>query len=320
MSIEAVKWAMDDAPMLLTDKGKPDTTARGVLHALAEHAHKNGKGAHPSVLRLQYRTGYDRRTVQRALRRLEDGKLIAADGIVGGRTAWRLNLKSVRPASDWADLEAEEESFRASTAERKRRSRAKAVTHSDDVTGADVTHSASGRHARNAALTINQPPVQPPLKKDSSPSAQSDTPADSWDDYAATSPAAALPLDGGWPDPFDTHPAPQQAAAAVAGADEFDAFYAAYPKRVAKETARKAWISALKRGAAADHVIAAAARYADERQGQDPKFTPYPATWLNRGSYDDEPEPTGRHLRAVSGGWQPFRNPENHDVYDEDLI
>lgn len=25
-------------------------------------------------------------------------------------------------------------------------------------------------------------------------------------------------------------------------------------------------------------------------------------------------------LRAVSGGWQPFKNPENHDVYDEPLI
>ncbi|MEV8418768.1 helix-turn-helix domain-containing protein [Streptomyces niveus] len=181
---------MDDAPMLLTDKGKPDTTARGVLQALAEHAHKDGKGAHPSVLRLQYRTGYDRRTVQRALRRLEDGRLIAPDGMVGGRTSWKLNLKAVRPASDWADLEAEEESFRASTAERKRRSRAKAVTHadsvtvthSDDVTNGDVTHSASGRHAlelhdvthsasgrhaRNAALTIKEPPTEPPVEPSS---------------------------------------------------------------------------------------------------------------------------------------------------------
>ncbi|RYJ29382.1 hypothetical protein CU044_2123 [Streptomyces sp. L-9-10] len=180
-----MKWAMDDAPMLLTDKGKPDTTARGVLQALAEHAHKNGTGAYPSVLRLQYRTGYDRRTVQRALRRLEDGNLIEADGMVNGCTRWKLNLKVVRPASDWADLEAEEESFRSAAAERKRRSRSKAVTHADSVTVThsndvtdgdvthspsgrhaleqrDVTHSASGRHARNAALTIKEPSVQPP--------------------------------------------------------------------------------------------------------------------------------------------------------------
>jgi hypothetical protein len=125
---------MDDAPMLLTEKGKPDTTARHVLQALAEHAHRDGGGARPSLLKLQYRTGYDRRTVQRALRRLEDGQLIDAEGVVRGCTQYRLALHLVRPASDWTELEAEEERLRESAAERKRRSRAKGVTHSDDVT------------------------------------------------------------------------------------------------------------------------------------------------------------------------------------------
>lgn len=32
------------------------------------------------------------------------------------------------------------------------------------------------------------------------------------------------------------------------------------------------------------------------------------------------PTAVNSNLRAVSGGWQPFRNPTNHDVYDEDLI
>lgn len=171
--------------MLLTSRGKPDTTARHVLQALAEHAHKDGTGAYPSVLRIQYRTGYDERTVQRALRRLEDGKLIAAEGAVNGRTKWRLSLRLRRPASDWEELEADAEADRAAAAERKRRSRAKRVTHSDDVTVThsecvtdadvthsesgrhelqmrDVTHSASGRHALNAPLTTNQPSLQPP--------------------------------------------------------------------------------------------------------------------------------------------------------------
>lgn len=184
MSHEAVKWAMDDAPMLLTDKGKPDTTARGVLQALAEHAHKDGSGAHPSVLRIQYRTGYDRRTVQRALRRNETGGLITATGETNGRTIWQLSLHLKRPASDWADLERAEDEERRAAAERKRRSRSRVtdsasvtVTHSDAVTERgvthspsvghalqvrDVTHSASGRHALNAALTISEPSVQPP--------------------------------------------------------------------------------------------------------------------------------------------------------------
>lgn len=176
---------MDDAPMLRTAAGKPDATARHVLQALAEHANKEGKNAHPSVTRLQYRTGYDRRTVQRALRRLEDAKLIHADGTVQDRTRWRLAMNLIRPASDWDEIERVEEASRAAAAERQRRSRAKrvtaqkdvTVTHSDDVTSGDVTHSDSARHAfeqrdvthfnsarhaLSAAVTTNQPPEEPP--------------------------------------------------------------------------------------------------------------------------------------------------------------
>ena len=185
MSKEAVKWAMDDAPMLLTGKGKPDSTARHVLQALAEHAHKDGSNAYPTLRRLRYRTGYDRSTVQRALRRLEDGKLIAATGITDyGVTIYSLALSARRPASDMEELEAEDAAFREAAAERKRRSRAKdvthsapvTVTHSESVTDGDVTHTESVRHAHrvrdvtdskyvrhthSAALTSNEPVVEP---------------------------------------------------------------------------------------------------------------------------------------------------------------
>lgn len=174
---------MDDAPMLRTEKGKPDTTARHVLQVLAEHARADGTNSHPSVLRIQYRTGYDRTTVQRALRRLEIGELIYKTGSVEGRTKWRLALGARRPETDWAALEREEDADRAAASERKRRSRAKHVADSDGVTVTDsasvtegaVTDSASGRHAlkvrdvtdfksvrhgRNAALTtINHQPT-----------------------------------------------------------------------------------------------------------------------------------------------------------------
>ncbi|MGI5162749.1 helix-turn-helix domain-containing protein [Spirillospora sp. CA-253888] len=225
MSVEAITWAMDNAPMLRTVHGRPDTTARHVLAALAEHANRHGRNAHPSLARIQYRTGYDRRTVQRALRRLEAGELIAKDGVVDGRTRWRLALELQRPDSDWKQIEAEEEAERAAAAERKRKSRAKGVTHSDDVTvtdaecvtdpagnstsegesdaghgrrvrdeadvtdsasgrhalsvrdKGDVTHSASGRHARSAALTvINHQTDQPSEQPTSQPRAHDDAP------------------------------------------------------------------------------------------------------------------------------------------------
>lgn len=301
---------MDDAPMLRTEKGKPDTTARHVLQALAEHAKPDGTNSHPSVLRVQYRTGYDRTTVQRALRRLESGALIVRDGTVDGRTRWKLAMELRRPATDWDDLEREENEFRAAAAERKRRSRSKGVTHSESVTvtdgkgvtvtdaesvTADVTDSTPSRHALNASpsRTQRRPNHQQPsdnqlLKDSSSPAAQADESSE------------------------DLH------------LEAFGAFWLTYPKRKAKEEAKKAWIAAIKRGADPQHIVTAAKGYAHERQDQEAKYTKYPATWLNKGCYDDEPdpqpEPVRPQLRAVSGGWQPWKNPTNQDVYDEPLI
>ncbi|MFE9391645.1 hypothetical protein [Streptomyces sp. NPDC006784] len=321
MSKEAVKWAMDDAPMLLTKAKKPDTTARHVLQALAEHAHADGSGAHPSVLRLQYRTGYDRVTVQRALRRLQAGKLISPIGSVSGRTEWRLALDARRPASDWQQLEDGEDAGRAAAAERKRKSRAKAVTNSESVTVTDaesvtdgdvtnsesvrhasevrdVTNSESGRHALNAALTIKEPPPQPPTTKNTSEPGGSE--GDSLTD--------PLALDS------SGNTAPQRDYRL----DQFGAFWTVYPRSKQIEKAKRAWRDAIDRGADPEHLVAAATAYAHERKDQEAKFTPYPARWLDDGRYDDEPDPQpakGRHLRAV-GDWQPFQPPTDHSVYE----
>jgi len=311
LSTEAYEWALDHAPMLRTEKGKPDTTARHVLQVLAEHARPDGSNSHPSVLRVQYRTGYDRTTVQRALRRLEKGGLIVRAGSVDGRTRWTLSVSLRRPESDWSDLEREEEDFRSAAAERKRRSRSKGVTHSESVTvtdgngvtvtdaesvTADVTDSTPSRHALKVrpSRTERRPNPQQPsdnqLPKDSSsPAAQADEPTE------------------------DLH------------LEAFGAFWINYPKKRAREEARKAWIAAIKRGAEPQHMVDAAQAYARERAGQDPQYTKHPTTWLNKGCYDDEPDPQpapGERppLRAVSGGWQPWRNPVDQSVYDEPLI
>ncbi|MCD7440286.1 helix-turn-helix domain-containing protein [Streptomyces lincolnensis] len=216
MSTEAVSWAMDDAPMLRTEKNRPDSTARHVLQVLGEHARPDGSNAHPSNLRIQYRTGYDERTVQRALRRLEAGGLIRKQGTVNGRTKWKLQMHLRRPEFDWAELEAEAEDAKKQAAERQRRARAKrvthsepvtvthgesvTVTHSDDVTERgvthsesvshalpmrDVTHSASERHALSAPLTTSQPSEnhQQPLAgpADASGATATPTPGDTGD-------------------------------------------------------------------------------------------------------------------------------------------
>ncbi|MFE7395688.1 helix-turn-helix domain-containing protein [Streptomyces sp. NPDC057557] len=322
MSKEAVKWAMDDAPMPRTEKGKPDTTGRHVLQVLAEHAQSDGSNSHPSVLRIQYRTGYDRTTVQRAERRLEKAGLIKQDGTVDGRKRWQLAMYLVRPKTDWTDLEREENEFRAAAAERKRRSRSKGVTGAESVTvtdskgvtvtdaesvTGDVTDFAPSRHALNAqpSRTQRRPNHQQPsvnqLHKDSSsPAAQEDASDPAPATKTASKPAAANPA-------TDHH------------LEAFGAFWLTYPKKKAREEAKKAWIAAIDRGAKPQHIVTAAQGYAKERAGEDPKYTKYPATWLNKGCYDDEPDPAGHpHLRAV-GDYQPWTNPEDHSGYFEGL-
>jgi Helix-turn-helix domain len=71
-------------------------------------------------------------------------------------------------------------------------------------------------------------------------------------------------------------------------AASFDQFWAAYPRRVAKDAARRAFDAAITRGAHADALIGGAKRYAVERKGEPPKWTKHPATWLNGGCWEDE--------------------------------
>ncbi|MFB6873715.1 helix-turn-helix domain-containing protein [Streptomyces sp. NPDC056323] len=305
-----------------TEKGKPDTTGRHVLQVLAEHAQPDGSNSHPSVLRIRYRTGYDRTTVQRALRRLEAAKLIAKDGMREGRTRWQLSMHMVRPESDWTDLEREEDDFRAAAAERKRRSRSKVVTGAKSVTvtdskcvtvtdaesvTADVTDSAPSRHALKvrSSRTERRPNHQQPsvnqLHKDSSsPAAQEDASDPAPATKATSKPAAAKPA-------ADEH------------LEAFGAFWLNYPKKKSREEARKAWIAALGRGADPQQMVQAAADYARERVGQEAQYTKYPATWLNKGCYDDEPDPVGRpQLKALPGrGHVPHQDNPDHSLYHQ---
>ncbi|MFG3173699.1 helix-turn-helix domain-containing protein [[Kitasatospora] papulosa] len=322
MSTEAVDWAMDKAPMPRTEKGKADTTARHVLQVLAEHASPTGSNAHPSVLRIQFRTGYDRTTVQRAERRLERAGLIRRDGTVEGRTKWQLAMELVRPASDWSDLEREEDDFRAAAAERKRRSRSKGVTDAKSVTvtdskgvtvtdaesvTGDVTDGTPSRHAlkvrssRTERRPNHQQPSDNQLHKDSSsPAAQEDAPA---------TPDEAKPASK----PRPVKPAKNEHLEA------FGAFWLNYPKKKSREEARKAWIAALGRGADPEQMVEAAASYARERVGQEAQYTKYPATWLNKGCYDDEPDPVGRPpLKAVPGrGHVPHQDHQDQSIYHQ---
>ena len=70
---------------------------------------------------------------------------------------------------------------------------------------------------------------------------------------------------------------------------EFDAFWAVYPHKVAKQAARGIYDRIInKRQVTPEQLLAGARKYADERRGQDAKYTKHPTTWLNGGCWEDE--------------------------------
>ena len=73
-------------------------------------------------------------------------------------------------------------------------------------------------------------------------------------------------------------------------AKNFEQFYAAYPKHVAKIAAEKAYAKALKQ---ATHAEIMAALEKQKPNFPEPKFIPHPASWLNAGRWLDEIKPVG---------------------------
>lgn len=69
----------------------------------------------------------------------------------------------------------------------------------------------------------------------------------------------------------------------------FDDFYRVYPRKVGREEARKAF-ERVSRKTAVDVIVAGAARFAADPNLPEKQFIPHPATWLNRGGWDDEPQ------------------------------
>lgn len=106
---------------------------------------------------------------------------------------------------------------------------------------------------------------------------------------------------------------------------EFGRFWHNHPKSKDYDKTLEAWTEAVLAGADPVAISAAALSYAREMAGQPFQFIKHSANWLKQRRYEDkhapEPDANGRpQLRAVAGGWEPFKNPDNQDVYDAPLI
>lgn len=83
----------------------------------------------------------------------------------------------------------------------------------------------------------------------------------------------------------------------------FDAFYAAYPRKIAKGAARKAWEKAERRepDLLAKCLDALAWQTVSTQWTKDGgEFVPYPATYLNQERYDDENPDAAHEARLAA--------------------
>lgn len=73
---------------------------------------------------------------------------------------------------------------------------------------------------------------------------------------------------------------------------DFEILWSSYPRKVRKVDARKKYDALRKRGVSADELLTAAKNYADQRRGQDEKYTLHCATFLGNERWKDYLLPT----------------------------
>jgi hypothetical protein len=84
----------------------------------------------------------------------------------------------------------------------------------------------------------------------------------------------------------------------------FDSFWAAYPRRVSKKDARKAWAQINMSLELLERILKALEWQVKQPQWtkNDGEFIPYPATWLRAERWDDEPI---RRRAGLAEDWMP---------------
>lgn len=69
----------------------------------------------------------------------------------------------------------------------------------------------------------------------------------------------------------------------------FDIFWQAYPRKTAKDAARKAWVKLNPKGELFERIMDGLNRSVQFDRGfRDPQYTPHPATWLNGKRWEDK--------------------------------
>jgi hypothetical protein len=298
VSKEAMDWALELAPPM-------PAQLVATLSGLARHADKHGRGAYPSVARLAAYTCKSERSVQRDLKELRSLELIrlgdqskAAHLPEGKRPeVYDLAVERVVPGGRAGADEVTRASRVTLASSRRRGGKRKpssdaftsGLTGDVDVTpDVDVTGDVGVADGVTWTSREGRRGRHPNLK---------DEPAVEPKDFSSATDASERDY----------------------AMKKFGDFLLVYPRVRSPEKAKQAWRDAIDRGADPDRMVAAATAYANERAGKDPRYTKYPATWLNDGCYDDDPEPAGPPPQRSSSDYQPWMNPEDQSRYFESL-
>ncbi len=302
-----MKWAIEYAPPM-------PSQLVPVLTGLAYHADSKGRGAFPAVPRLAAYACKAPRQVRRDLRQLEELKLIRE----GDQSKAAHLPADKRPMVYDLALEMVVSGGRAGDDDRTRASARSLATSRE--------RGRSARLAKKGTSELDSGAERPDVDDRADVGVRADVDVPSDRTWASAATGRGRPPNQ-QPEPTtetkDSSSAPPQADRSSNAAEHrleaFGAFWLNYPKKKAREEAKKAWIAALARGANPQHIVDAAAGYAKERDGEDPKYTKYPATWLNKGCYDDEPEePRRGHLKALPGrGHVPHQDNPDHSLYHQ---
>lgn len=86
---------------------------------------------------------------------------------------------------------------------------------------------------------------------------------------------------------------------AIEAPEQWEKFWAAYPRKKDKGAAEKAWNKAIREGADPKTILNGVFFYRIDIANKDAQYIKYPATWLNARGWQDEPDPTPAPPRAI---------------------
>ncbi len=273
-------------------------TEKLTLMAMAFHASRDGGGVFASVETLAREAEIGERSVSRALTELAEKRLVMVD-LGGNRRGGRFKATrySLAMPAGWSESEARKEAIRSARPAPGTAEPAAGPSPippqsgaNDGAKDASVASFASGTPAsaelgNGANLSVNPANLAPEQQEEQQEgSLRSPCAREPAADVADAKPATELVLTGGklasegerTPDPY---------RGKVAG-DGFEAWWAAYPRKVGKGFARRAYAKAVKGGASPATLLDAVQR----QRWPESRYIPYPATWLNGECWADDPD------------------------------